>query len=136
MTTIKMITTLAIAATTLLLSCGGTTTKSDKESNNETTQEQTSVRAVQYDFRVVLPGSDLSGFDALILPNGVTVSDEEAARLNAFSGAILFFGKSLVKDGKFLIDAGCEYVGESAFELDYFRAEDALGELWIKAPFI
>jgi len=90
----------------------------------------------QYDFRVIMPGGDLSGLEALILPDGVQVSDEEAARLNAFPGAIVFSGKSLVKDGKFQIDAGCEYVGESEFELDYFRAEDALGELWIKSPFI
>jgi len=27
-------------------------------------------------------------------------------------------------------------VGESEFELDYFRAEEKLGDLWIKAPFI
>ncbi len=90
----------------------------------------------QKDFRVVLPGDDLTGFDALILPDCVAVSDEEAARLNAFPGAILFSGTSLVKDGKFQIDAGCEYAEPSTCDVDYFKAEDAFGQLWVKSPFL
>lgn len=52
MTTIKMFTTLAIAAATLLASCGGTNNKSDKTTEtNEGTKPSTTV-AIQYDYRV------------------------------------------------------------------------------------
>lgn len=52
MTTIKMFTTLAIAAATLLASCGGTNNKSSNTTeNNEDTKPSTTV-AIQYDYRV------------------------------------------------------------------------------------
>lgn len=52
MTTIKMFTTLAIAAATLLASCGGTNNKSDNTTEtNEDTKPSTTV-AIQYDYRV------------------------------------------------------------------------------------
>jgi glutamine cyclotransferase len=52
MTTIKMFTTLAIAAATLLASCGGTNNKSDNTTEtNEGTKPSTTV-AIQYDYRV------------------------------------------------------------------------------------
>ena len=52
MTTIKMFTTLAIAAATLLASCGGTNNKSDNTTEtNEGTKPSITV-AIQYDYRV------------------------------------------------------------------------------------
>ena len=52
MTTIKMFTTLAIAAATLLASCGGTNNKSGNTTEtNEGTKPSTTV-AIQYDYRV------------------------------------------------------------------------------------
>ena len=89
----------------------------------------------QYDFRVVLPGDDLSDYDVLILPDCVKLPEEEIERLRAFKGGILFSGQSLVESGRLLLDAGCEYEGTSPYVSDYFCAEDSLGGLWVRSPF-
>ena len=89
----------------------------------------------QYDFRVVLPGDDLSDYDVLILPDCVKLPEEEIERLRAFKGGILFSGQSLVESGRLLLDAGCEYEGTSPYVSDYFCAEDSLGGLWARSPF-
>ena len=55
------------------------------------------------DFEVVLSGDSLEPFKALILPDCVSVSDDEAERIRKFvddGGALLFTGTSLIKDGK------------------------------------
>ncbi|MCQ2519354.1 MAG: beta-galactosidase trimerization domain-containing protein [Lachnospiraceae bacterium] len=90
------------------------------------------------DFEVVLPGDDLKPFKALILPDGVKVSDEEAIKINAFvnaGGAVLFSGTSLVKDGKFQLDPGAEYAGNSEFRQDYLCVGDKLKLPFGNAPF-
>ena len=74
------------------------------------------------DFEIVLPGDDISPFATLILPENVCLSDDEAARINAFiekGGSVLFSGHSALKDGKFQLDAGVAYVGEPEFQRDY-----------------
>jgi len=76
------------------------------------------------DFEIVLPGDDPDRFDTLILPDAVALSDAEAARINAFIGkgkSVLVTGMSALKDGKFQIDAGVEYVGAPEFQRDYLR---------------
>lgn len=73
MTTIKMFTTLAIAAATLLTSCGGTNNKSDNTSEtNEGTKSSTTV-AIQYDYRVAskYPHSTTSYTQGLEYVDGV-----------------------------------------------------------------
>ncbi|MBR6767094.1 MAG: beta-galactosidase trimerization domain-containing protein [Clostridia bacterium] len=74
------------------------------------------------DFEIVLPGDDLRAFETLILPEYVALSDEEAGRINAFiakGGSVLFTGHSALKNGKFQLDAGVEYVGDAQFQRDY-----------------
>lgn len=90
----------------------------------------------QLDFEVVLPGDDLKSFDCLILPDSVRVSDEEAQRLQAFPGAILASGTSIVKDGSFFLDVGADYVGEPDTDIDYLQAAEGLKELWVRSPFL
>lgn len=90
------------------------------------------------DFEVVLPGDDLSAFTALILPDCVEVSVDEAKRINDFvnaGGAVLFSGSSLVSDGAFMLDPGAKYVGASSFEKDYLCVEEALELPFGNAPF-
>ena len=73
MTTIKMFTTLAIAAATLLASCGGTNNKSDNATEtNEGTKPSTTV-AIQYDYRVAskYPHSTTSYTQGLEYVDGV-----------------------------------------------------------------
>lgn len=91
------------------------------------------------DFEVVLPGDSLEPFKALILPDCVTVSDEEVQRIRAFTeagGALLFTGKSLIANGAFQIDPGAEFVGEAAYRQDYFRPGERIRLPYGNAPFI
>jgi hypothetical protein len=74
------------------------------------------------DFEVVLPGDNLARFDTLILPDKVALTEDEAARINAFianGGGVLFTGHSALLNGKFLLDAGVKYIGEPEFTKDY-----------------
>lgn len=91
------------------------------------------------DFEVVQPGDDLSPFRALILPDSVMISHEEAARINAFAekgGAVLFTGSSAIENGEFLLDAGAKYIGEANYRQDYFFAGDLLKLPFGNAPFL
>ncbi len=84
------------------------------------------------DFEVVKPGDELSGYKLLILPDEVVLTEDEAQRISTFAengGAVLFGYKSGLKDGKFLLDAGVEYVGEAKFVRDYLYAKT------LKLPF-
>lgn len=90
------------------------------------------------DFEVVLPGDNLKPFKALILPDSVSVSDVEAARIQAFvreGGSLLFTGMSLVKDGRFLVDPGAEYIGEANYRQDYLCPADNFSLPYGNAPF-
>ena len=93
----------------------------------------------QLDFNLVLPGDDLAAFDAVILPDRTAVDDREAARLQAFAergGGILLTGRSAVRDGRFQLDTGAEYLGEPNYKLDYLEAGDLLNRGWVTAPFL
>ncbi|MCR4577353.1 MAG: beta-galactosidase trimerization domain-containing protein [Clostridiales bacterium] len=91
------------------------------------------------DFEVVLPGDALDRYAAVILPDSVRLTEEEAARINAFiarGGAVVFSGSSAVRDGRFQIDAGVEYIGESNFKKDYFCPEEGFRLPFANAPFL
>lgn len=79
----------------------------------------------QISFDVILEGDDLSAYKLLILPDQVALSRREADRINEFiqaGGAVIFGYRSALKDGKFLLDAGVQYLGEPAFAQDYLYA--------------
>jgi len=91
------------------------------------------------DFEIVMPGDDLTRFKALILPDGVELTDEEAARLQAFAdngGAVLLTGLSGVKDGSFQIDVGAKCIGAPKFRQDYLRAGESITLPFGNAPFL
>lgn len=91
------------------------------------------------DFEVVLPGDDLTPFSALMLPDCVALTDSEAGRINAFiarGGAVVLTGSSAVKDGRFQIDAGAEYVGPGNYRMDYFCPGEGLRMPYANAPFL
>jgi len=91
------------------------------------------------DFEIVHPGDSLAPFRALILPDSVRLSREEAARINAFAadgGAVLFSGTSALCDGEFLLDAGVRYEGEANYAQDYLRAGSKLKLPFGNAPFL
>ena len=91
------------------------------------------------DFEIVMPGDDLSPYNALILPDCVKPSDTEAQRIAHFAAqnkAVLFTGTSAVKDGKFQLDCGAEYIGNAAFRQDYFCPTESLPLPFGNAPFL
>ena len=94
----------------------------------------------QLDFRVLLPGDDLTGLRTVILPDCVTLTDEEAARLSAFAaagGSLLLTGTSAVKDGRFQLDTGLSYVGPAETDVDYLNAPSSItGCDWLNSPFL
>ncbi len=78
--------------------------------------------ASQIDFEIA--DRDFSQFDLIIIPDGAKTDDKVIARLKAFvagGGKLLCFGNGIVKDGKFQIDVGAEYLGETDFDCDYIR---------------
>ena len=88
------------------------------------------------DFEVVLPGDDLSRFDALVLPDCVKLSDEDAQRLRSFEGAVVFSAESALRDGTFQLDAGVKYAGAPRYRQDYCRPGEALKLPFGNAPFL
>jgi len=88
------------------------------------------------DFEVVLPGDDLSRFDALALPDCVKLSDEEAQRIRDFDGAVIFSAESAVKDGAFQLDAGVRYAGRPHYRQDYCCPGEQVRLPFGNAPFL
>ena len=76
----------------------------------------------QLDFEIV--DENFSDFDVVIIPDGVVLEGSELCGLKDYiknGGKVLFFGDSLIKNGKFQIDVGAEYVGGPEYDCDYIR---------------
>lgn len=75
------------------------------------------------DFNVLSPEDPLEGYKALILADCVELSDRSEENVREFirnGGSVLFTGTSALKNGKFVIDAGAEYVGPGNYKQDYY----------------
>ncbi len=67
--------------------------------------------------------ADLAGYRLLILPDEEGLSDSFLEKINEFTkngGLVIASGKSIVRDGRFLLDTGAEYLGENEFSPTYF----------------
>lgn len=65
---------------------------------------------------------DFSPYKLLILPDVSGFNDETVSKIKAFAangGKIIASGESLIKDGKFIVDTGAEYLGENEFNPTY-----------------
>ena len=79
----------------------------------------------QIDFEIA--DKDFSDFDLILFPSGAKTNKDVIEKLKAFlarGGKLLCFGDGLVKDGKFLIDVGANYLGEPNFDCDYIRTSE------------
>jgi hypothetical protein len=95
----------------------------------------------QADFEVAGPWSDLSRYETVILPGAPCLTDDDAAKLNAFvrkGGSLVVVGEgALDKDRKrFLIDVGAAYAGPARFEIDYLVAGKAIAKGLVTTPFL
>lgn len=91
------------------------------------------------DFDLIDQKDDLEGYKALILADCVTLTDEALSKIKHFianGGAVLFTGKSALRDGRFLLDAGAEYLGEGEYKQDYFVSTKNLQLPYGNAPVI
>ena len=81
----------------------------------------------QIDYDIVF-NNDFTPFDTVIFPDSVVLGDDALQNLNKYitnGGKVLFMGDGLVKDGKFQIDPGAEYVGSAKFDCDYIITNNA-----------
>ena len=77
-------------------------------------------------YNFVDPKTDLSAYKLLVLPDDTFISDELLAKINAYianGGKVIATGDSIIKDGKFILDFGAEYVGKSELNPTYFVPE-------------
>lgn len=64
----------------------------------------------------------LDGYKLLVLPDVEGISDEFTEKIKAFinnGGKVIASAKSIVKDNKFILDFGSEYIGENEFKPTY-----------------
>lgn len=65
---------------------------------------------------------DFSAYKMLILPDMAGMSEETVEKINKFiaqGGKVIASGESIVKNDKFIIDTGMEYLGKNEFEPTY-----------------
>ena len=75
----------------------------------------------QIDYDIVFD-NDFSPFETVIVPEKERLDEAGVAALKDYiakGGKVLFYGSALLKDGKFQIDCGAEYVDEPEFDCDY-----------------
>ncbi len=92
----------------------------------------------QTDFDVVYK-DDYSRFDTVLFPDRVVLTDESLEALKAFiarGGKVIFTGKSLIKDGRFQIDAGIHDLGPSEDDIDYLLVGDKVSKGVVTSPFL
>lgn len=67
--------------------------------------------------------ADFSAYKLLILPDSANCSDEMIEKINAYvqnGGKIIAAGEGLVKDGRFILDFGSEYIGKNELNPTFF----------------
>jgi hypothetical protein len=95
----------------------------------------------QQDFEVVLPESDFSRYETIILPGGRCLDAAAARKLSEYvarGGSLLVQAESaLDAEGKrFVLDVGAKYLGPARFKLDYLVAGGELGKGLVASPFL
>lgn len=76
-----------------------------------------------YIYNFIDTEADLSGYKMLVLPDIKDIPDAMIEKIKAFAangGKVIASGESLIKDGKFALDVGAEYLGENEFYPTYY----------------
>lgn len=75
----------------------------------------------QLDYDLVCD-NDFEKYDTVIIPGKAVLSDDALAALKCYlekGGKLILMADALVKDGKFQLDFGMEYLGEGEYDCDY-----------------
>lgn len=89
---------------------------------------------IDYEF---VNAENIDKFDTVIIPEKSVLSDAELEAVKAYAangGKLIFFGQSLVKDGKFVVPCGAEYVEKASGDCDYILVTDSSKYDIPKAP--
>lgn len=90
----------------------------------------------QIDFDVIEDGN-VDGFECIIVPGKSSEADKYTDEINRFvknGGKLLFMYDALVKDGKFTVDCGADFVADSEFDCDYIVNESVTDEEFPLTP--
>lgn len=95
----------------------------------------------QMDFDIVQEDDDFSRFDALILPDRISLDNRLAVRLEEYvkaGGGLLLTGQSGLDHSKqgFMIDVGAIYRGVSAYDCDYIQVKEKLSRNMVTSPIL
>ena len=85
----------------------------------------------QLDYNVVY-ANNFERFSLVIIPSFAELDGEALTALKKYingGGKLIFMGDALVKDGKFALDLGIEYIGAPEFDCDYLITDDKSAEL-------
>ena len=77
----------------------------------------------QIDYDIIFDNK-FEEFDTVIIPSGCVLDEDGEKKLLAYienGGKLLFMGNSLVKDNKFIVDCGAEYIGHNQYDRNYIE---------------
>lgn len=77
----------------------------------------------KYLYNFVDSTADFNEYKMLIVPDVAITDDETVKKIQAFAqngGKVIASGEAIVKDGKFFLDTGAEFIGKNEFEPTYF----------------
>ena len=80
----------------------------------------------------IIADDNFEKYSTVIIPDGTVLDDKSLNALNEFiknGGNLIFMADALVKDGKFQIDCGAEYIGKPEFDCDYIMSNEKREEL-------
>ena len=80
-----------------------------------------------YDFDIVF-NNEFDKFDTVIFTEDAVLDEAGEIALKDYvanGGKVLFMGKALMKDDKFILDCGAEYVGDCAYDCDYLALDES-----------
>ena len=79
----------------------------------------------QIDFDVIFDNG-FERYNTVVIPDKVYLDDEATGKLKKYienGGKLLFMGNSLIKDSKFILDIGAEYIAPSENDWDYIYTD-------------
>lgn len=95
---------------------------------------------LHHDF-IVANENNLDKLELLIIPGRACLSPSQADRINAWvieGGKLIVFGEGAMNQegSEFLLELGCEYLGESEYDFDFTVIQKDLEREMVSSPFL